>query len=174
MRDDLIKKVKALADSGVGGEKTNAEALLRKLMVKYGLSEEDISSADSIEFTVKAPLKGYERKLFIQILHKCGYDPDGAFCLVAARKTEWVFKSSLSTKIDFLERWNFYKTHFIEDLDTFFLAFLYRNHLMLENNGNDQKPDEETLLKHRKALNMHVGLEQHKFHKAIEYRGKGV
>lgn len=171
MRDDLIRKVKALADSGVGGEKTNAEALLRKLMVKYGLSEADITSGNTIEFSVKAPQKGHMRQLFIQILHKCGYEPDGAFCLVTASKTEWTFRATLSTKIDFLERWNFYKAHFIEDLDTFFLAFLYRNHLMIDSHGDEIKPDEETLRKHRKALNMHVGLEQHKFHKAIEYRG---
>ena len=44
-REELLKRlerVKALAERGVGGEKENAEALLKRLMAKYGISEDDI------------------------------------------------------------------------------------------------------------------------------------
>ena len=44
-REELLRRlerVKALAERGVGGEKENAEALLNRLMAKYGISEEDI------------------------------------------------------------------------------------------------------------------------------------
>ena len=44
-REELLKRlerVKALAERGVGGEKENAEALLKRLMEKYEISDEDI------------------------------------------------------------------------------------------------------------------------------------
>ena len=39
----LLKKIKALAERGVGGERENAEALLARLMEKYDVSEEELS-----------------------------------------------------------------------------------------------------------------------------------
>ena len=49
-REELLRRlerVKALAERGVGGEKENAEALLNRLMAKYGISEEDIAAVRS-------------------------------------------------------------------------------------------------------------------------------
>ena len=49
-REELLQRlerVKALAERGVGGEKENAEALLNRLMAKYGISEEDIETPQS-------------------------------------------------------------------------------------------------------------------------------
>lgn len=40
---DLLKKLKTLAERGVGGEKVNAAKQLEKLMKKYGITEEQIS-----------------------------------------------------------------------------------------------------------------------------------
>ncbi len=42
---DLAKKLKALADGGVGGEKVNAAALLKKHLAKHGISEEELSAS---------------------------------------------------------------------------------------------------------------------------------
>lgn len=39
-REEILRKLKALADRGVGGEKVNAEELLKKMMAKYGVTEE--------------------------------------------------------------------------------------------------------------------------------------
>lgn len=38
----LLKKVRALAEHGVGGEAENAEKLLARMMKKYGISEEEL------------------------------------------------------------------------------------------------------------------------------------
>ena len=51
-REELLKRlerVKALAERGVGGEKENAEALLKRLMEKYDISDEDIVVRDIAE-----------------------------------------------------------------------------------------------------------------------------
>lgn len=38
-----VKKIKALAERGIGGEKEAARKLLAALCAKYGISEEEIS-----------------------------------------------------------------------------------------------------------------------------------
>ena len=42
-KEAILKKLKALADRGEGGERENAAALLEKLMQKYGISEEELN-----------------------------------------------------------------------------------------------------------------------------------
>ena len=50
---DVIKKLKALSDRGINGEKENATKLLNKLMKKYGITEEELEKAliDSLKQT---------------------------------------------------------------------------------------------------------------------------
>lgn len=38
----LLKKIRALAEHGVGGEAENAEKLLARMMKKYGISEAEL------------------------------------------------------------------------------------------------------------------------------------
>lgn len=38
----LVSKIKKLAEQGVGGEQTNAEIILRKIMEKYNITDDDI------------------------------------------------------------------------------------------------------------------------------------
>ena len=42
-KQELIKKMKALADSGVGGDKNNVQKSLKELMLKYNIKEEEIT-----------------------------------------------------------------------------------------------------------------------------------
>ena len=66
---ELIKKVKALADRGVGGEKEDAAKLLEKLMKKYGIEEADIS--EDIEEIQSFSYHGeFEHRLLLQIFYK--------------------------------------------------------------------------------------------------------
>lgn len=39
----LLKKIRALAEHGVGGEAENAEKLLARMMKKYGISEAELA-----------------------------------------------------------------------------------------------------------------------------------
>lgn len=39
---ELLKKIKALADRGVDGERESAQTLLARLMEQYGISETDL------------------------------------------------------------------------------------------------------------------------------------
>lgn len=54
-KKELLKKIKALADSGVGGEKENAQKILAGLMKQYDISEEELSEENIKEFEIKIP-----------------------------------------------------------------------------------------------------------------------
>ena len=47
---DLCLKLKELSERGIGGEKDNATQKLKDLMLKYGITEEDIGSGDKMSF----------------------------------------------------------------------------------------------------------------------------
>lgn len=66
---ERMKKILALARRGVGGEKVTAEAMLAKLLDKYGMTVEDLEGEQhAIErhwFTYRTEI---ERKLLVQIV----------------------------------------------------------------------------------------------------------
>lgn len=65
----LLKKVRALAEHGVGGETENAEKLLARMMKKYGISEEELDEETRVrhDFTYHG---GEEKKILRQVVYK--------------------------------------------------------------------------------------------------------
>lgn len=61
----LLKKVRALAEHGVGGEAENAEKLLARMMKKYGISEAELDEETRVrhDFTYHG---GEEKKILKQ------------------------------------------------------------------------------------------------------------
>lgn len=64
----LLKKVRALAEHGVGGEAENAEKLLARMMKKYGISEEELDEETRVrhDFTYHG---GEEKKILRQVVY---------------------------------------------------------------------------------------------------------
>lgn len=74
-----LQKLRALAMHGVDGEKDAANAILDKLMEKYGYSMEDLDAENIQEYAIK--YKGeQERCLLIQIAYKVMGDTKSLFC----------------------------------------------------------------------------------------------
>ena len=65
----LLKKVRALAEHGVGGEAENAEKLLARMMKKYGISEAELDEETRVrhDFTYHG---GEEKKILKQVVYK--------------------------------------------------------------------------------------------------------
>jgi len=83
---ERIKAVKALADRGVGGEKENAQALLEKLMQKYGVTEADLEleHMETVFFPYHDEL---ERRILIQVIFSVtGKQPFGCVGAETGRK----------------------------------------------------------------------------------------
>ena len=67
-KEELLKKIKALADRGVDGERENAQAILYRLMEQYGISEAEIEE-DRRETAWFSYSQETERRLLNQIIY---------------------------------------------------------------------------------------------------------
>lgn len=78
----LLKKIRALAEHGVGGEAENAEKLLARMMKKYGISEEELDEETRVrhDFTYHG---GEEKKILKQVVYKVTggytYEPTSSY-----------------------------------------------------------------------------------------------
>lgn len=65
---ELLKKLQALAERGVGGEKETAERKLKQLIKKYGIEEAELSEDKILDFDFK-----YRNKWEMQLLRQLFY-----------------------------------------------------------------------------------------------------
>lgn len=65
----MLKKIRALAERGVGGEADNAEEILRRLMEKYGVSEDELDEEERRRHDFEYHGKEQE-KLLRQVVYK--------------------------------------------------------------------------------------------------------
>lgn len=126
---DLLKKLKALAERGVGGERENAQNLLNKLMEKYGVEEADLSD-DKLEDHDFCFHNKWEEKLLCQLIYK-----------IATGRKEYTYKHGRGskttrgctcTKAEALQiqiEYEFYLALWEEELDMFFRAFVQKHQI---------------------------------------------
>lgn len=129
--EEIIKKVKALAERGVGGEKTNAQALLKKLLEKHGLVEEDLQ--DDVKHWNPVFVPTERRALFFQVagtvLGKNIYvdnsdDEDTIF--IQCTKAE-----AIEIEAKYTVHWDGFKS----EIDVLLAAYIMRNELSVKDAG---------------------------------------
>jgi hypothetical protein len=163
---ELAKKLKALADQGVGGEKTNAEEQLKKLLRKHriSLSELEVNFSEWRKFKLKRGFKSND--LFFQV---------AASVFNTSNFTYRGHGGSISLNctpeqmIEIECKYNFYYTAFKTDASLFYRAFVQRNHIVPSNSTKligemSEKEQEEAL----RMLKMAKSLDVHSFHKQLE------
>ena len=131
-REELLRRlerVKALAERGVGGEKENAEALLNRLMAKYGISEEDIEDTAERDYFIRYH-NFWERKLIVQIAYK--HLGNGHCCGTVGTQSGRPHKKICVTctpaqYIEIETDFEFYKAAWEEELAIFYSAFISKN-----------------------------------------------
>ena len=131
-REELLRRlerVKALAERGVGGEKENAEALLNRLMAKYGISEEDIEDTAERDYFIRYH-NFWERKLIVQIAYK--HLGNGHCCGTVGTQSGRPYKKICvtCTPAQYFEieaDFEFYKAAWEEELAIFYSAFISKN-----------------------------------------------
>jgi len=135
---DLAKKLKALADKGVGGEKQNASEMLEALMRKHGINPEDLESEKRNEYFFditedQIPLfnqfvKTTNVKLNLYVLkNKSEAKKMGGGVLVECTASEYVEIESKAA---------IYFRLFKEEYAVFFRAFLTANDLLVSDPNN--------------------------------------
>lgn len=136
---DLAKKLKALAERGIDGEKVNAERMLQNLMRKHSISLEEIEgeARDYVSFTVK-PEQG---KLFAQVASMVVptaslYGKKGSRNKVFAELTKCEYIELKATFDFFWKAWQ-------RESGLFYTAFIHRNHIF-RNEETTEEADENS------------------------------
>ena len=80
-----IKKLQALAERGVGGEKTTAQKKLAKLLKDNGINSLDELQKEEYEYTIFS----YNGKHEIKLLRQCMYKVMGGLISVAFIRRLW-------------------------------------------------------------------------------------
>lgn len=183
---DKILKVKALADRGSNGEKANAERMLKELMEKYHITDEDIQS-DKVELF----LIDTESDLYIQLLVQiCNSIAGHDLKIQNIKKTREAKKAvkELSqigygdataniavecTKAQFVEikiKFDIYKEDMKRQLDIFMYAYFSKNNLLAKpkEGTENKKPTQEEIDKVIKATMMAHGIDKKEILKMLE------
>lgn len=123
----LLQKIKALAEQGVGGEKESAQKILDQLMKKYGISEEDLLEEKvALEwFRYKDYL---EKRLLDQIIYMVMGDVDTYKKSGGRHKLVGVY-CTVYKKIEIEANYEFFKNAFINEFKIFYVAFCNKNRL---------------------------------------------
>lgn len=127
MTDELlskIKKIKALVDIGVDGEKQSAEELLTKLLDKYNIYEEDLLEDIVKEYEFYC-YGQFGIKLFSQIVYSV--NPNIKLFRYTYKRSDCKTRLVRCTQAEFIEiseMYDFYRHHLDKGLEMYFNAFI--------------------------------------------------
>lgn len=141
---EKLKKIKALAERGVGGEKETAMRMYRELMEKYQIKE-----AEVLEDLVKTHWFGYsndlEEELLIQIFYKV--TGNGTYRRYTGRCSRRKKRGCDCTELEAVEiklLFEFYKEELKRELEAFMMAFKYGNRLYPDKTARCYEEDDKT------------------------------
>lgn len=117
----LLKKIRALAEHGVGGEAENAEKLLARMMKKYGISEAELDEETRVrhDFTYHG---GEEKKILKQVVYKVtgGYTYELVYTASGRKvRTQLGADCTPAEKVEIEYLFDFYKRLWEKEKDAF-------------------------------------------------------
>lgn len=160
---EKLKKIKALAERGVGGEKESAMKMYRELLEKYELQEDE--DCDAVNFRTFRFKTEIERELLKQIFYKVT-GSNISYKIPRSKKQGVYCTDAEELEIDLL--FAFYKNEIKEELDTFLLAFFSKNRLSPDKTARcykepddekEEERDDEKIRKYKKAAFWAMGME---------------
>lgn len=152
-KKELLQKLKALAEQGVGGEKINAQRKLAALMRKYNISDEDIS--DEITQPCKFKYRGErERMLLVQVIYKVTNQRGAVFGFRYTQTGRTVSnmlgcEATKAQKLEIEFLFDFYKRLYKKEEKALYMAFIQKHAIFgqLKDGETASELDEEELLK---------------------------
>lgn len=127
---ELLKKIKALADRGVDGERESAQTLLTRLMEQYGISETEIE--EERRETAWFPYsQETERRLLNQIIYMVtGAGGFGCVGEYSGRKRKKMgTECTAAEQLEIEANYAFFKEAMKKELEIFYSAFANKNNL---------------------------------------------
>lgn len=168
---ELLKKLKALAESGVGGEQQNAQRKLTELMKKYGVEDADLSD-EKLDFAEFRYVDKFDRQILRQCFAKINSDRRVYKIRGSKQKREY-WKCTKAEEIQARIEFDFYRELWKEEIGIFIQAFIQKHELYapFEDTGEHAgKVDKETL---RRIIAMMHGLQDKELTQRIEAAGGG-
>lgn len=169
-KKELLLKLQELAKRGVNGEKENADKLLKKLMKKYNISEDEINDEEinEVELELRDDI---EVRLASQILFS--FFDSAPLYRKWKKRVKCYTKLTKSQEIEFRYMFTVYLEDFRKQELIFYRAFINKNRIfpkeILEGEGKD--PDEispEERAEMLKSQMMMEGLEMTRIRKALK------
>lgn len=184
---ERLRKMKALADFGCGGERDAAERLIREMCEKHGISIDEIESEVEREHTVILKA-AWERKIFIQILGLMRIEEYGdrdADKLVLkvefhpvrgkTKKGRLTFRSRYFTKctdlqwLEMISKFDLLCASYKKQLAQFTLAFLMSNDLLMPYNPKSPEMTAKEKEEYETAMRLSAGIVKTRLNKQLEY-----
>lgn len=130
----LLKKIKALAERGVGGEAENAEALLARLMEKYGVSDEELDeeTRKRYDFTYHGR---EQRQLLRQVVYKVtgGYAYNLVYTATNRKvRTQLGADCTAAEKVEIEFLFDFYTRLWEKEKEAFLSAYIQKHRIFAE------------------------------------------
>lgn len=172
---ELAKKIKALADGGVGGEAENAKRILDDYIKKHGITEEDLNDDKKIFcfFDIEYSSYRIEKGLLIQLcaimdIESMYSDVPRHIIKGAGGVGNCAVECTTAQSIELKLKFEFYKSQLIIRLSEFMTAFYMKNELMKVREENPSDPsDKEEVARQMKALRIAQGMERSDYYKQI-------
>lgn len=174
---ERLRKMKALADRGEGGERENAERLLAEIAAEHGIDLDELDEERLQDFYVELR-ESFKHKMLSQLcalkrqeLKWQGVSLDGHRMSVWKCKGKYMYSVSNCTKAEWLElmaKLEVLARAYKRQLDDFYHAFLMANHLLVEAEGEEELSQEERRRLFRIAQ-MSLGIEKSQLNKQLAF-----
>lgn len=120
-----VKKLQALAERGVGGEKDTAEKMLQRMLEKNGIQSLNELQSEEYEYTLFSYNGKHERKLLAQCIYKVMTAAWDKKCYRSKGKRQKLgIYCTKAQKLEIEMEFAFYRNAFYEELDVFMSAFI--------------------------------------------------
>lgn len=134
---ELARKLKALAERGIGGEKKTAEEMLNALLKKHKITIEEIEGEKLEDYYFN--LKSEQHDLWHQVVKRINLSIKcyGMFPKKAIKELQlggnYMLKCTASEYIEIEAKFDFYTKLLKEEYDIFLTAFFNANDLLVDN-----------------------------------------
>lgn len=173
---ELAKKLKALADRGIGGEKINAEKMLNDFIKKHNIKLEDIEKEDINDYFFKIDENNLLLfRLIRQITTKVSKEiKKYLFNKKTIRQYKlsgnYMISCTLYEYIEIKNTFDIMSKLFEKELEVFYTSFLYANDLLIEPDADSDisKYSEEEIEQFNRAVKMSNNIKKATILKQLE------
>lgn len=169
---ELLKKLQALAERGVGGEKEGAQRKLAQLMEKYQIEEIDLSE-DKMEDHDFKYHNDFELKLLRQLFYKIVPDFQKytyTYRYGKGSKSTYGISCTKAQALQIQIEYEFYCTLWKEEVEFFMQAFIQKHQIFAIKDDDESDGDNERMSKEdlRRMMSMMEGMQNKSIQPMIE------